>query len=100
LLKLIKHERLNWFKSIDNDLKAERSKLCKYVSSLRKHNSYAINLDVSRTYVVELVGVGEVFSDYFQSVYKTLPREEEGDGVAVTLVDCPVILSNYSLLSY
>ena len=61
MLKLIKPDRLNWYKSIDNNLKAESTKLCKYVSSLRKHNSYAIHLDVNRTYVVELVGIGEVF---------------------------------------
>jgi hypothetical protein len=60
LLKLIKPGRLNWYKSLDNDLKAELTELWKYVSSFRKHNSYAIHVDVNRTYVVEVIVVAEV----------------------------------------
>jgi hypothetical protein len=36
----IKSDKLNWYKSIDRDLKTKPTKFWKYVSSFTKHNSY------------------------------------------------------------
>jgi hypothetical protein len=48
--------------SIDDGLKTQPTKFWNYVSSLRKHNSYTIHLDVSGTNVVEPVEVAEAFA--------------------------------------
>jgi hypothetical protein len=79
----IKSDRHNWYKSIDDDLKIQPSKFWRYVSSVRKHNSYAIHLDVG-TIVVEPTEVAEAFAKHFQSVYKPTTR------AGPPLVYCPV----------
>ena len=39
-----KSDKLNWYKSIDKDLKTKPTKFWKYVSSFTKHNSYITHL--------------------------------------------------------
>jgi hypothetical protein len=65
----IKANRLNWYKSIDDDLKTQPSKFWKYVPSFRKHSSHAFHLDIHGTNVVGPTVVAEAFAKHYQSVY-------------------------------
>jgi hypothetical protein len=62
----IKTDRLNWYKSIDDDLKTQPSKFWKYVSSFTKHNSHAFHLDINDTDVVDPTDVAEAFAKHFR----------------------------------
>jgi hypothetical protein len=61
----IKSDRLNLYNSIDDDLKTQPSKFWRYVSSVRKQNSYTIHLDVNGTNIVEPTEVAETFAKHF-----------------------------------
>jgi hypothetical protein len=67
----IKFDRINRYKSIDDDLKTQPSKFWRYVSSFRKRTLHTIYLDIYVTNVVEPTEVAEAFAKHFQSVYNT-----------------------------
>ncbi|PNF28673.1 hypothetical protein B7P43_G08234 [Cryptotermes secundus] len=69
--RTIKTDRLQWLKSIDNDLKSQPHHLWKYVSSFRKHTLGYIQLQVYGLHLDEPTVVAYTFEKHFQSLYDT-----------------------------
>jgi hypothetical protein len=66
---IIKSDKLQWFKSIDNNLKRNPVHFWKYVSSFRKSDNNSIDLEVTGNLLSQPREFAEAFADYFKSVF-------------------------------
>jgi hypothetical protein len=65
----IKSDKLQWLKSIDNNLKTNPVNLWKYDSLFRKSDNNSIDLEVNGNHLSQPREVAEAFADYFKSVF-------------------------------
>jgi hypothetical protein len=68
----IKSGRLNWYNSIDDDVKTQPSKFRRYVSSFTKQSSYTIHLDINGNNVVEPTEIAEAFAKHLNAFSRSL----------------------------
>ena len=61
----------SWWKTIrvDNNLKAQPTKFCKYVSSFRINTCASVQLDANSDYLAESGEMAEALAKHFDSVY-------------------------------
>lgn len=65
----IKSDKLQWLKSIDNNLKTNPVHFWKYVSSFRKSDNNSVDLEVNGHHLSQPREDAEAFANYFKSVF-------------------------------
>jgi hypothetical protein len=65
----IRSDKLQWLKSIDNNLKNNPVHFWKYVSSFRKSDRNSVDLEVFGNHLSQPHDIAEAFAEYFKGVF-------------------------------